>query len=81
LKAKFRNDSNFLEMKEKCGRTWPRNDKVSWEAEEGDGDRNPVCKYFRKKSQKFISLSLNEFKSATNKTLQNTSLPQSKEFV
>jgi len=26
-------------------------------------------------------LSFNEFKSATNKTLQNTSLPQSKEFV
>jgi len=38
--------------------------------EEGDGDRNPVCKYFWKKGHESLScLSFNEFNLATNNTL------------
>jgi len=52
LRAKFRNDSNFLvrEIGQERG-VEERNSvvEVSWEVEEGDGDRNPVCKYFEKK--------------------------------
>jgi len=38
--------------------------------EEGDGDRNLVCKYFGKKDHESLSrLTFNEFTSATNKML------------
>ena len=75
LRAKFRNDSNFLvrEIGQERG-VEERNSvvEVSWEVEEGDGDRNPVCKYFEKKKDResSSSLSFNKFQLATNKMLE-----------
>jgi len=44
--------------------------KCRGKVEEGDGDRNPVCKYYGKKERESLSrLSVSEFKLATNKTL------------
>ena len=43
---------------------------MSRKVEEGDGDRNLVCKYYGKKERESLSrLSLSEFKLTTNKTL------------